>query len=90
MKNKNFPIEKMMWTSTHCGGSPPSPRFSHAAAILETDADRGQMWIFGGRTGLYGQGVDLNDLFVLQMNAKGAGLNLSAYGFLIHLPLSAL
>eukprot|EP00300_Choanocystis_sp_HF-7_P020025 c20488_g1_i1.p1 GENE.c20488_g1_i1~~c20488_g1_i1.p1 ORF type:complete len:1274 (+),score=363.11 c20488_g1_i1:137-3958(+) len=63
-------MRRLMWTSIRCGGSTPAPRHSHAFEIVEVGPDEAQLWVFGGRTGVYGEGEVLNDTYVLRVDAN--------------------
>jgi hypothetical protein len=57
----SFNISTRKWTELQCTGSVPSPRSSHAAALVDD-----VMYIFGGNDG----GAEFGDLTALNLSSK--------------------
>ena len=57
----SFDTSTRKWTELQCTGSIPSPRFSHAAVLVDD-----VMYVFGGYTGV----IYLDDLYALQLSSE--------------------
>jgi hypothetical protein len=58
----SFNILKRKWTELQCTGSIPSPRFHHAAVLVDD-----VMYVFGG---VAADGTELGDLTALNLSSK--------------------
>jgi hypothetical protein len=56
-----FDVSSRKWTELQCTGRIPSPRHSHAAAVVDD-----MMYVFGGRV----NGVNVDDLLAFKLSSK--------------------
>ena len=57
----SFDTSTRKWTELQCTGSIPSPRYGHAAILIDD-----VMYVFGGYTG----GIYSDDLYALQLSSE--------------------